>query len=82
MNISVGPSSADDNYIPSIEALLKDTASHLNKYLSTPFNGTIEVRIAPNEPKAPITLNRNCRDDPIRVLLSPNPPKDGLGDSR
>ena len=74
MNISVRPSSADDNYIPSIEALLKDTASHLNKYLRTPFNGAIEVRIASNEPKAPITLNRNCRDDPIRVLLSAHDP--------
>ena len=70
MNISVRPSSADDNRIPSIEALLKDTADHLNQYLRTPFSGVIEVRIASNEPKAPITLNRNRRDEPIRVLLS------------
>ena len=70
MNISVRPSNADDNRIPSIEALLKDTADHLNKYLRIPFSGVVEVRIASNEPKAPITLNRNRRDEPIRVLLN------------
>ena len=70
MNISVRPSSADDNRIPLIEALLKDTADHLDKYLRIPFRGVIEVQSASNEPKAPITLNRNCRDEPIRVLLS------------
>ena len=70
MNISVRPSNGNDNRIPSIEVLLKDTADHLNKYLRLPFSGLIEVKIASNEPKAPITLNRNYPDEPITVLLS------------
>ena len=50
--------------------LLEDVVGHLNKYLRVPFSGLIEVEIASNEPKAPITINRNHRDEPIRVLLS------------
>jgi hypothetical protein len=42
----------------------------MNKYLRRPFEGVIEVQIASNHPKAPITLSRLDSNDPIKVLLS------------
>ena len=70
MHISVQPSNSGGAHIPSIEALLRDTAIHLNKYLRRPFGGVIEVQIASNYPRAPIILDRLNRNDPIKVLLS------------
>ena len=70
MHISVQPSNSGGAHMPSIEALLRDTAIHLNKYLRRPFEGVIEVQIASNHPKAPITLSRLDSNDPIKVLLS------------
>ncbi len=70
MNISVRPSNSDNIHIPSIKALLTDTANHLNQFLRNPFSGVIEVQIASNEPKAPITLNRDYGLGQSKVLLS------------
>ena len=70
MNIAVRPNNSDNAHIPSVKALLTDTANHLNHFLRNPFSGVIEVQIASNDPKAPITLNRYLRHEPIKVLLS------------
>ena len=71
MNISVQPSSTDVNGTASIEALLKDTANHLNESLRTHFSRAIQVQIASSNPRGPITLNRNCRNDPLGFSLLP-----------
>ena len=54
-----------------IEALLKDTASHLNQLLRTPFEGLIHVEpTPPNQPCRPRTLYRTSHDAPFVIWLS------------
>lgn len=54
-----------------IEALLKDTASHLNRLLRTPFEGTIHVESTPpNQDCDPQTLYRTSLGNPFVIQLT------------
>ena len=51
MQLHISQSDWGDAQIDNIASLLKDTASHLNRLLRTPFKGTIYV--APSPPGKP-----------------------------
>ena len=60
-----------DACITDIEKLLKDTASHLDRLLRTPFEGTIHVEpTPPDQPCSPRILYRSPHDDPFVIWLS------------
>lgn len=69
MNIWFFTSDLDKTQASGIHALLTDATNHLNQFLRDPFNGTIHVQGASPHNKAPITLNRSSRHDPIRIHL-------------
>ena len=55
----------------NIEGLLKNTASHLDRILRTPFEGTIHVKpTPPDQPCCPRTLYRSPHADPFVIWLS------------
>ena len=53
-----------------IQVLLADVASHLNRYLRSPFTGTIVIRPSPVDEPYPIVLYRANSLDPFIVQLS------------
>ena len=60
-----------DARLADIERLLKDTASHLDRLLRTPFEGTIHVEpTPPDQPCCPRTLYRSPHADPFVIWLS------------
>ena len=55
----------------NIEGLLKNTASHLDRILRTPFEGTIHVKpTPPDQPCVPRTLYRSSHADSFVIWLS------------
>ena len=69
MQLHISQSDWGNAQIDNIASLLKDTASHLNRLLRTPFEGTIYV--APSPPgKPPRALYRPSLDAPFVILLS------------
>ena len=60
-----------DTRLADIGTLLNDTASHLDRILRTPFEGTIHVEpTPPDQPCCPCTLYRSSHDDPFVIWLS------------
>ena len=59
-----------DAELPDIEALLKDTASHLNRVLRNPFAETINVKIAPPEDWTPQTFFRSTPHEVFVIQLA------------
>ena len=70
MNICVSPCGWGLSLPSNIEALLVDTASHLNRLLRTPFTGTIVVVPAPPSDPAPMTHYRPSSNEPFRIQLA------------
>ena len=69
-NISVAPRGWGSGLPSNIEALLMDTASHLNRLLRTPFTGTIVVVPAPSSDPTPRTRYRSSLTDPFCIQLT------------
>ena len=53
-----------------IHFLLANVASHLNRYLRSPFTGTVVIRPSPRDESYPIVLYRANLLDPFTVQLS------------
>jgi len=69
MNIEVCPVGWCDSQVSNIEALLINTAAHLNDNLRVPFAGSIQV--IPGQPElSPRVLLRNSSAERFTVLLS------------
>ena len=60
----------DDVEFENIMDLLKNTAFHINQYLSNPFDETIKVRPAPIEDYVPRVLFRDSPNDPYIIQLT------------
>lgn len=69
MQILVSQSDWGDARIDNIEKLLRDTASHLNRLLRRPFDGTIYVTPSPPD-EPPRAVYRSSLDSPFVILLS------------
>ena len=70
MNIVVEPYAWGEAQPRDVEALLMDTASHLNGLLRAPFTGTIVVLPAPPSDPTPMTHYRSSPDEPFRIQLT------------
>ena len=70
MQISVLPCDWGEARPRDIEALLKDTASHLNRELRNPFNGIVNVKIAPPDVWTPRILFRPAPDEAFVIQLT------------
>lgn len=70
MQISVLPCDWGEARPRDIEALLKDTASHLNRELRNPFNGIVNVKIAPPDVRTPRILFRPAPDEAFVIQLT------------
>ena len=70
MQISVLPCDWGEARPRDIEALLKDTASHLNRELRNPFNGVVNVKIAPPHDWTPLIHFRSAPDEPFVIQLT------------
>ena len=69
VKITVEPCNCGDARVRDIEAVLVDTASHIERRLREPLSGTIVVlTTAPEEDR--ITLYRHESDDPFPIKLS------------
>ena len=70
MQISVLPCDWGEARLCDIEALLKDTASHLTRELRNPFNGIVNVKTAPPNNRKPRIHFRSAPDDPFVIQLT------------
>ena len=70
MKISVTPCGWGLSLPSNIEALLVDTASHLNRLLRTPFTGAIVVVPAPSSDPTPMTHYRSSPNEPFPIQLT------------
>lgn len=68
MQLHVLPDNWGNADLNDIQKLLKDTASHLNRLLRSPFRGIIHVGRSPE--KHPRALYRVSSDDPFVIWLS------------
>ena len=60
----------DDVEFENIMDLLRNTASHINQYLRSPFDETINVHPAPIEDYVPRVLFRDSPNDPYIIQLT------------
>ena len=70
MQINVLPDDWGEARRCDIEILLKDTASHINRLLRSPFAGTIHVRFAPACDFTPRIRYRTSTHEPISIQLT------------
>ena len=70
MNICVSPCGWGLSLPSNIEALLMDTASHMNRLLRAPFTGTIVVVPASSSDPTPRANFRSSPDEPFPIQLT------------
>ncbi len=70
MKIAVSPNGWGLAQPANIEALLKDTAFHMNRLLRSPFAGTIHVIPSPSNTPYPKIYYRRSPADPFIIQLS------------
>ncbi len=70
MNIVVHAAGWGDALVDDIRALLEDTASHLNRLLGTPFDGTVNIVPAPCADPTPCTHYRPSPTGPFQIQLT------------